>query len=99
MHLEENDARGAEDVGVHSQFSCPSFFVRCCRGWLVFEAHRLLYHSTLGLRVIKKKGSLGFKVQILEMKTKSWRTQPVFLPLQPPPALGVGISGVRFRYA
>ena len=25
------------------------------RGWLVFKAHRLLYHSTLGLRVIKKK--------------------------------------------
>ena len=25
------------------------------RGGLVFEAHRLLYHSTLGLRVIKKR--------------------------------------------
>jgi len=25
------------------------------RGGLVFEAHRLLYHSTLGLRAIKKK--------------------------------------------
>jgi len=25
------------------------------RGGLVFEAHRLLYQSTLGLRVIKKK--------------------------------------------
>ena len=24
-------------------------------GGLVFKAHRLLYHSTLGLRVIKKK--------------------------------------------
>ena len=24
-------------------------------GFLVFKAHRLLYHSTLGLRVIKKK--------------------------------------------
>jgi len=23
--------------------------------WLVFKAHRLLYHSTLGMRVIKKK--------------------------------------------
>ena len=27
------------------------------RGGLVFKAHRLLYHSTLGLRVIKKKKS------------------------------------------
>ena len=25
------------------------------RGRLVFKAHRLLYHSTLGLRVMKKK--------------------------------------------
>ena len=25
------------------------------QGGLVFKAHRLLYHSTLGLRVIKKK--------------------------------------------
>jgi len=25
------------------------------RGWLIFKAHRLVYHSTLGLRVIKKK--------------------------------------------
>jgi len=28
------------------------------RGGLVFETHRLLYHSTLGLRVIKKKRRL-----------------------------------------
>jgi len=49
-----------------SHFSGESLYtlVRCCllgwrrclfRGGLVFEAHRLLYHSTLGLRVIKKK--------------------------------------------
>ena len=29
--------------------------VKRFRGGLVFEAHRLAYHSTLGLRVIKKK--------------------------------------------
>jgi len=29
--------------------------VKRIRGGLVFKAHRLLYHSTLGLRVIKKK--------------------------------------------
>ena len=27
---------------------------------LVFKAHRLLYHSTLGLRVLKKKKNLDF---------------------------------------
>ena len=32
------------------------YLERCrFRGGLVFMAHRLLYHSTLGLRVIKKK--------------------------------------------
>ena len=30
------------------------------RGGLVFEAHRRLYHSTLGLRVIKKKTAACF---------------------------------------
>jgi len=29
--------------------------LRLHRGGLVLKAHRLLYHSTLGLRVIKKK--------------------------------------------
>ena len=29
------------------------------RGGLVLEAHRLLYHSTLGLGVIKKREDLG----------------------------------------
>ena len=29
--------------------------VKRFRGGLVFKAHRLVYHSTLGLRVIKKK--------------------------------------------
>ena len=28
------------------------------RGGLVFKAHRLLYHSTLGVRVIEKKKDL-----------------------------------------
>ena len=28
-------------------------------GGLVFKAHRLLYHSTLGLRIIKKKKKVG----------------------------------------
>ena len=29
------------------------------RGGLVFQAHRLVYHSTLGLRVMKKKQKSG----------------------------------------
>jgi len=33
----------------------PLWEVKRFRGGLVFKAHRLLYHSTLGLRVIKKK--------------------------------------------
>jgi len=40
-----------------------------CRGGLVFEAHRLLYHSTLGLRNKEEEATpdciqgLGFRVQ------------------------------------
>jgi len=34
------------------------------RGGLVFKAHRLLYHSNLGLRVIKKK-----KIRFVHLKT------------------------------
>ena len=30
-------------------------YVKRFRGGLVFKAHRLVYHSTLGLRVTKKK--------------------------------------------
>jgi len=33
------------------------------RGGLVFEAHRLWYHSTLGLRVIKKREKNSFQKQ------------------------------------
>ena len=33
--------------------------INACRGGLVFKAHRLLYRSTLGLRVIKKKEVLS----------------------------------------
>ena len=32
--------------------------VQWFRGGIVFKAHRRLYHSTLGLRVIKKKKRL-----------------------------------------
>jgi len=32
----------------------------CSLLWLVFKAHRLVYHSTLSLRVIKKKKGFGF---------------------------------------
>jgi hypothetical protein len=33
--------------------------VKRFRGGLVFKAHRLLFHSTLGPRVIKKKKTYG----------------------------------------
>jgi len=56
--------RGSTD----SEFSSSGF--RAWFGGLVFKAHRLLHHSTLDLRVIKKKKKvwslapgLGFGVQ------------------------------------
>ena len=50
------------------------------RGGLVFKTHRLLYHSTLGLRVIKKKKyfscvvlwGLGFRVQCSGFGFRAW---------------------------
>ena len=33
--------------------------VKRLRGGLVFKAHRLVYHSTLGWRVVKKKKFIG----------------------------------------
>jgi len=41
------------------------------RGGLVFKAHRLVYHSTLGLRVITKKKDLLDVVRPLAMVTLS----------------------------
>jgi len=43
-----------EEVTVHRN-------VKRFRGGLVFKAHRLMYHSTLGSRVIKKKKMLSKK--------------------------------------
>jgi len=43
------------------------------RGGLVFKAHRLLYHSILGLRVIKKKKrSFGFMVGVSGLCSPEW---------------------------
>jgi len=37
------------------------------RGGLVFKAHRLVYHSTLGLRVLKKKK------KVMDLGSANWR--------------------------
>jgi len=45
------------------------------RGGLVFTAHRLLYHSTLGLRVTKKKkkGLEGHPVAVVDLVVVHFR--------------------------
>jgi len=47
-------SRGLKVDGLPHSFT-PDMF----RGGLVFKAHRLVYHSTLGLIVIKKKKTPG----------------------------------------
>jgi len=42
-------------AGVHGYEVMVCGSVKRFRGGLVFKAHRWLYHSTLGLRVIKKR--------------------------------------------
>jgi hypothetical protein len=49
--------RGGSDRSVQLQRNAKRF-----RGGLVIKAHRLLYHSTLGLRVMNKKRNLRFRV-------------------------------------
>ena len=41
------------------------------RGRLVFEAHRLLFHSTLGLRVIKKNLFESEEVRAMHCRSES----------------------------
>ena len=41
------------------------------RGGLAFKAHRLVYHSTLGLRVMKKKMHLAYPLVKLDALVRS----------------------------
>ena len=58
------------------------------RGGLVFKAHRLVYHPTLGLRVIKQKKKKGGR-----LLCKVIRGDLVVL-LDPPDPEGVEVSQV-----
>ena len=40
------------------------------RGGLLFKAHRLLYHSTLGLRVIKKKKNKEVTISVCPQRLR-----------------------------
>ena len=42
------------------------------RGGLVFKAHRLVYHSTLGWRVIKKEEEGWWKRRVFGFDAQSW---------------------------
>ena len=55
---------------------------------LVFEAHRLVYHSTLGLRVIKKKKKGDW--------TLTWRYGMRLVPIVDPSAREAFEIGVLF---
>ena len=63
--------------------------MRRARGGLVFEAHRLLYHTTLGLGVIKKKqkkSARGLGVTVLKVGGIGYMVQGV----------GFRVQGSRF---
>ena len=47
------------------------------RGGLVFKAHRLLHHSTLGLRVIKKKKKVVIGPRQIRGPTSAWRLREI----------------------
>ena len=53
-----------DKVADYSQVDGLSRNVEWFRGGLVFKAHRLLYHSTLGSRVLRKKKKDGRKPEV-----------------------------------
>ena len=53
------------------------------RGGLVFKAHRLLYHTTLGLRVIKKKKTREDKA-VVDFRTQTLNLEPYMLKTPKP---------------
>ena len=59
------------------------------RGGLVFKAHRLLYHSTLGSRVIKKRKDL-----VVEDERGEVPSRVSHLPLAAPLAVGGQVPNV-----
>ena len=61
-----------------------------CRGGLVFKAHRLLYHSTLGSRVIKKKKALGRLLLTPRLQHGAHSKNPALTFLYVPCSLGGG---------
>jgi len=61
------------------------------RGGLVFKAHRLLYHSTLGLRVIKKKRRRALRVAASALGYVASGTEFRV------PSFGYRVSGTEFR--
>ena len=67
------------------------------QGGLVFQAHRLLYHSTLGLRVMKKKKKftccLGSGVSGLEWG--GWGSRFVIWGRGIDGVQGVGFKGIE----
>ena len=71
------------------------------QGGLVFKAHRLLYHSTLGSRVIKKRrSSLGLAFTAWTLSLSSFNPTPPGLaapcaPAPPAPMGGADMGGAE----
>jgi len=70
----------ARTLASNERVSLLSRNVQRFRGGLVCKAHRLLYHSTLGLRVIKKKGEVsGFNFICFSFQRLGCRVRATFL--------------------
>jgi hypothetical protein len=62
----------ASPIGTHLELLSRN--VERFRGGLVFKAHRLVNHSTLGLRVIKKKKHLEDSLRTTLLLAVAWLT-------------------------
>ena len=66
--------------------------VKRFRGGLIFKAHRLLYHSTPGLRVIKKKKTLRVTDRVRGSRGEKLVSNEVRYPqTRGPPGFGVKV--------
>jgi len=70
--------------GLGSREQLLSRNVKQFRGRLVFKAHRPLYHSTLGLRVIKKRDAQSFRPTPLNARSSRHAPLRQYPPPTPP---------------
>jgi hypothetical protein len=80
MRVKKKKKKQTTPLRVSKPRNRTSSSVQRFRGGLVFQAHRLLCHSTLGLRVIKKKNRRGRR-EVHDQRSNPYNSQTLNLVL------------------